>query len=121
MDEVRRLFEQMSGTSRLIAELLYGAGLRLMELARLRVQDIDFDMDTIFVRSGKGDKDRSTMLLSAVRERLKEHLISVKALHDKDLAAGHGAVFLPDALGRKYPNAAKNGAGSMFSCGNPVC
>ena len=107
VDEVRRLFEQMSGTSRLIAELLYGAGLRLMELARLRVQDIDFDMDTVFVRSGKGDKDRSTMLPSAVRERLKEHLISVKALHDKDLAAGHGAVFLPDALGRKYPNAAK--------------
>ncbi|MEW6586863.1 MAG: integron integrase [Nitrospirota bacterium] len=107
VDEIKRLFEQMSGTNRLMAELLYGAGLRLMELARLRVQDIDFDMDTIFVRSGKGDKDRSTMLPAAVKECLREHLKKVKALHEKDLAAGHGAVFLPDALDRKYPNAAK--------------
>ncbi|MBI5756271.1 MAG: integron integrase [Nitrospirae bacterium] len=105
--EVRRLFEQMTGTNRLIAELLYGAGLRLMEAARLRVKDIDFDANTLYVRSGKGDNDRSTMLPAAVKERLREHLTSVKALHDKDLAAGHGKVFLPDALERKYPNAAK--------------
>ena len=107
VEEVRQLFSHMNGTNLMIAELLYGAGLRLMELARLRVQDIDFDADIIFVRSGKGDKDRSTMLPAAVRERLKEHLKKVKALHDKDIAAGHGAVFLPDALERKYPNAAK--------------
>lgn len=107
VDETKRFFEHMNGTSRLMAELLYGAGLRLMELARLRVQDIDFDMDTLFVRSGKGDKDRSTILPKAVKERLKEHLINVKALHEKDLAAGHGAVYLPDALERKYPDAAK--------------
>ena len=107
VDEVRQLFEQMTGRDRFIAELLYGAGLRLMELARLRVQDIDFDADTVFVRSGKGDKDRSTMLPIAVKERLKEHLASVKALHEKDLATGHGAVSLPDALDRKYPNAAR--------------
>lgn len=106
-NEVGQLFSHMIGTNLLIAELLYGAGLRLMELARLRVQDIDFDMDTIFVRSGKGDKDRSTMLPAAVKERLRDHLKKVKALHDKDLAAGHGAVFLPDALERKYPKAAK--------------
>ena len=107
VDEVKRLFEQMTGTNRLIAELLYGAGLRLMELARLRVQDIDFDSNTIFVRSGKGDKDRSTVLPKTARERLIEHIANVKTLHDKDLAIGHGEVVLPDALSRKYPNAAK--------------
>ena len=107
VDEVKRLFEQMTGINRLMAEFLYGSGLRLMELARLRVQDIDFDMDTIFVRSGKGDKDRSTILPKALKERLKEHLINVKALHDKDLAAGHGVVYLPYGIERKYPDAAK--------------
>lgn len=107
VDEVKRLFEQMTGAYRLIAELLYGAGLRLMELARLRVQDIGFDSNTIFVRSGKGDKDRSTILPSALREVLADHLKKVKAIHDKDLGLGHGEVFLPDALCRKYPNAAK--------------
>lgn len=107
VEEVRQLFEQMSGTSRLIAELLYGAGLRLMEAARLRVKDIDFDANTLYVRSGKGDKDRSTMLPATVKERLKEHLKKVEELHDKDIAAGHGAVYLPDALERKYPNASK--------------
>lgn len=98
IDEVRRLFEQMTGTNRLIAELLYGAGLRLMELARLRVQDIDFDSNTVFVRSGKGDKDRSTILPSAVKERLAYHLKKIKAVHDKDLAIGYGEVVLSDAL-----------------------
>lgn len=107
VDEIKRLLEQMSGLSRLMAEILYGAGLRLMELARLRVQDIDFDMNTIFVRGGKGDKDRATMLPLQVKDRLAEHLKKVKRLHEKDLAAGYGAVFLPDALERKYPNAPK--------------
>ena len=107
VEEIRKLFSHMNATNLLIAELLYGAGLRLMELARLRVQDIDFDSDIIFVRSGKGDKDRSTMLPATVKERLREHLKKIKTLHDKDLATGHGEVFLPDALGRKYPNAAK--------------
>lgn len=107
VDEVRRLFENMTGANRLIAELLYGAGLRLMELARLRIQDIDFDANTIFVRSGKGDKDRSTVLPGAVTERLLEHIAAVKKLHEKDLSIGHGAAFLPDAISRKYPNAAK--------------
>lgn len=107
IEEVKKLLSHMNGTNLLIAELLYGAGLRLMELARLRVHDIDFDVNTIYIRSSKGDKDRSTMLPAAVKERLKEHLKAVKALHDKDLASGHGAVYLPDALERKYPNAAK--------------
>lgn len=107
LDEVKRFFEQMAGLNRLMAELLYGTGMRLMELARLRVQDIDFDMNTIFVRGSKGDKDRTTMLPAVVKERLKEHFVKVKALHGKDLAAGYGAVYLPDALDKKYPNAPK--------------
>lgn len=110
VDEVKALFQHLSGRDLLIGHLLYGSGLRLMELARLRVKDIDFDMNTIFVRSGKGDKDRSTVLPGAVKERLREHLERVKALHEQDLAAGLGAVYLPDALDRKYPNAPKEWA-----------
>ena len=110
VDEVKKLFEHLSGISLLIAEMLHGSGMRIMELARLRVKDIDFDADTIFVRSGKGDKDRSTVLPSAVKERLLEHLEKVKALHGKDLAAGRGEVHMPDALERKYPKAAKEWA-----------
>ncbi len=77
-----------------------------MELAHLRVQDVDFAANTVFVRSGKGDKDRAT-LPAAVKVRLGEHLKKVKTLHEKDLALGHGAVHLPDALERKYQHAAK--------------
>jgi len=110
VEEIKRLFAHMSGIHRLIAELLYGSGMRVMELARLRVKDIDFGADTIFVRSGKGDKDRSTVLPAAVKERLLEHLKYVKEQHEKDLAAGYGEVQMPDALGRKYPNAGKEWA-----------
>jgi integron integrase len=106
-DEVRAIFSTMSGTSLLITQVLYGSGLRLMELARLRVQDIDFDGSTITVRSGKGDKDRTTVLPEAIKERLRTHIEKVKALHERDLSAGFGEVFLPDALERKYPNAGK--------------
>jgi integron integrase len=105
--EVQALLGQMSGRPLLMARILYGAGLRLMELARLRVQDIDFDGGMIFVRGGKGDKDRSTILPEAVRDDLREHLEKVKKLHERDLAAGYGEVFLPDALERKYPNAGR--------------
>ena len=110
VEEMKQLFGQMNGIYRLIAELLYGSGMRVMELARLRVKDIDFSAETIFVRSGKGDKDRSTVLPSAVKERLLEHLKGVKELHEKDLTAGYGEVQMPDALGRKYPNAGKEWA-----------
>lgn len=110
VEEVKSLFSYMHGTGLLVAELLYGSGLRLMELARLRVKDVDFGANTIFVRSGKGDKDRSTVLPAAVRERLFEHIRKVKVLHDKDLEKGHGAVHMPDALARKYPNASKEWA-----------
>jgi integron integrase len=107
IDEVKALFSGMAGTSLLIAQILYGAGLRLMELARLRVKDIDFGLKVITVRSGKGDKDRTTVLPESVRDRLRNHLEQVKALHENDLASGHGEVYLPEALERKYPKAVK--------------
>jgi integron integrase len=91
----------------LILQLLYGAGLRLLELARLRVKDIDFEQNLIFVRGGKGDKDRATILPQTVKNILQKHLDDVKKLHAKDLAGGYGEVYLPDSLERKYPNAAK--------------
>ena len=106
INEVKLIFAHMNGTNLLIAELLYGAGLRLMELARLRVKDIDFDSTTIFVRSGKGDNDRSTVLPRVVKVRLQKHLDGVKLLHERDLSQGYGSVNLPDALARKYQNAA---------------
>jgi integron integrase len=110
VEEVRQLFSCKEGKQLLIAQIIYGAGLRLMELARLRVKDIDFGSGLIFVRASKGDKDRSTILPGAVREPLQQHLTEVKALHNQDLAKGFGEAYLPDALGRKYPNAPKDWA-----------
>ena len=107
VEEMKALFQHLSGTSFLIAQILYGSGLRIKELCRLRVLDVDFEGNLIVVRSGKGDKDRSTILSEAVKEPLRLHLPKVKALHDKDLSAGHGEVYLPSSLARKYPNAAK--------------
>ena len=87
-------------------QLIYGGGLRLSELTRLRVKDIDFDNRLLYVRSGKGDKDRNTLLPEAVIPQLKSHLESVRALHRSDLSAGGGEVYLPTAIDRKYLNAA---------------
>jgi integron integrase len=106
-EEVKALLEALRGEAALMVRLLYGAGLRIMELARLRVQDVDFDMGTLLIRGAKGDKDRAVMLPKATVPDLKEHLALVKALHEADLAKGHGDVFLPYALERKYPNAGK--------------
>jgi site-specific recombinase XerD len=78
-----------------------------MELVRLRVKDIDFNNNLIFVRGGKGDKDRKTILPESIKHQLQKHLEKVKTLHDKDIASGYGEVYLPDALERKYPNAGK--------------
>lgn len=110
VDEIKRILASLNGRDLLIAGLLYGSGLRLMELARLRVKDIDMDLNTLTVRSGKGDKDRTTILPATVKDRLKNHLTEVKKLHEGDLARGYGDVHLPDALGRKYPNAGKEWA-----------
>jgi integron integrase len=107
VEETKRLLLQLSGRALLIAQILYGSGLRLMECARLRVHNIDFEANTIMVRGGKGDNDRATMLPQSVRKGLIAHLQDVRALHENDLAAGYGEVFLPDALDRKYPNAGK--------------
>lgn len=105
VEEVKVLLQHLSGTSLLLAQLLYGSGLRVNELCRLRVLDVDFEESLIVVRNGKGDKDRSTVLSEAVKEPLRLHLLKVKALHDRDLAAGNGEVHLPGALDRKYPKA----------------
>jgi integron integrase len=104
-EEVHRVLAQLSGTRRLMAQLLYGSGLRLMECMRLRVKDVDFGQHQIVVRDGKGNRDRVTMLPESLVTPLQEHLLRVKRLHDEDLARGHGAVYLPYALERKYPNA----------------
>ena len=104
--EVARLLAAMRGTKWMMAGLLYGAGLRLRECLTLRVKDVDFGYGQILVRDGKGAKDRVTMLPATLVEPLKEHLLRMKALHERDLECGYGDVELPDALARKYPRAA---------------
>jgi integron integrase len=104
-EEVRRLLSRMSGTSRLMAGLLYGSGLRLMECARLRVKDVDFAYARITVRDAKGGKDRVTMLPVELADPLQRQLARVEAQHEQDLEDGSGSVYLPFALERKFPNA----------------
>ncbi len=103
--EVRRLLEQMSGVPRLMAGLLYGAGLRQIECLTLRVKDIDFAYRQIIVRDGKGARDRATMLPENLVQPLQKHLGKVRLLHRRDRAEGYGEVWLPHALARKYPRA----------------
>ena len=103
--EVQSLLAVLDGVPWIMAMLLYGSGLRLMECLRLRVKDIDFTRCEIVVREGKGNKDRVTMLSAAVVSKLRVHLEGVRGLHAADLAAGFGRVLLPDALALKYPNA----------------
>ncbi|MCL6546824.1 MAG: integron integrase [Bryobacteraceae bacterium] len=109
-EEVRAVLQSLDGVPRLMACLLYGAGLRVLECCRLRVQDLDFATNQIVVRGGKGDKDRVTMLPGIARAGLLEHLEAVRARHRRDLAAGAGWVELPTALARKYPNAGREWA-----------
>ena len=106
-EEVLRVLSLLRGTHRVMAQLLYGSGLRLMECHRLHIKDIDFDSHQIIVRDGKGDKDRVTMLPEVLVEPLKSQLAYVKKLHAQDVAKGYGSVELPFALARKYPNADK--------------
>jgi integron integrase len=110
--EVQRLLDEVSRADRhgvvsLMVRLLYGSGMRLMECTRLRVKDVDFAAGHILVRDGKGQKDRVTMLPTGLVAALQTHLQQRRQVHEADLAAGHGDVYLPDALARKYPNAAK--------------
>ena len=106
--EVRDLLGRLRGTTWLMASLLYGSGLRLLECARLRVKDVDFERGEILVRDGKGRKDRVTMLPASVKGPLREHLAWVRRVHAADLRRGLGSVEMPDALNRKYPNAARD-------------
>jgi integron integrase len=109
-DEVRAVIRQLRGVHRLMAILLYGAGLRLLEAARVRVKDVDFARNQIMVRGGKGDEDRATPLPAVVIADLAKHLETVKRQHDPDLRHGAGWVELPWALARKYPNAGREWA-----------
>ena len=104
-DEVRRLIGEMAGAPQLVAMLLYGAGMRLLECLELRVKDMDFAGNQIVIRGGKGDRDRLTMLPTAATARLREHLEEVRTTHAKDLRRGGGRVDIPGALARKYPRA----------------
>ena len=106
-NETRLLLNSMSGRSKLMASLMYGTGMRVMECVRLRVQDIDFDYQQITVRAGKGNKDRVVPLAENLIPDLKSMLKETRALHEGDLAAGHGEVLLPTALARKLGKAAK--------------
>jgi integron integrase len=106
-DEVRAVLNRMSGVPRLVALLLYGAGLRLMECLTLRVKDLDFERGQLTIRDPKGRRDRVTMLPKTVMKPLRMQLDAAKKLHEQDLAKGFGAVMLPTAIDRKMPNAAK--------------
>jgi len=107
-DETRRVILAMSGTTQLVVKLLYGSGLRLLEALRLRVQDLDLEMKQVTVRDGKGAKDRYTTLAESLIPGLREHLEAVRMRHQDDLKKGYGTVYLPGALERKYPKAARD-------------
>lgn len=107
-DEIKLLLSNMSGKSLLMAELMYGAGLRSQEVMRLRIQDLDFDNKSIFIRVSKGGKDRTSVFPEALFNPLKKHIDSVCEIHNNDLANGYGEAFLPIALSRKFTGAAKS-------------
>ncbi|MCF8006946.1 MAG: integron integrase, partial [Methylovulum sp.] len=106
-DEIQAILSRLTGTHWLVASLLYGTGMRIMECLRLRVQDVDIKRNEILIRDGKGFKDRVTMLPMSLVVSLQTHLVKVRELHENDLAQNFGAVYMPYALERKYPNAAK--------------
>jgi integron integrase len=108
-EEVARVLDALHGPHRLFGKLLYGTGLRIMEAARLRIKDVDLARRTILARNGKGGKDRITVLPERLVQPLRVHLWNTQELHARDLRAGFGAVWLPPALERKYPNAAPDG------------
>ena len=105
MEEVRALLDGMTGTHRVLAELLYGSGLRILECCRLRVKDVDFARHQILIRDGKGEKDRVVPLPQRLVTKLRAQLAEVRRVHARDLAAGHGRVWLPYAYAEKWPGA----------------
>ncbi|MBE7436027.1 MAG: integron integrase [Anaerolineales bacterium] len=106
-EEVIRIIDRMNGLNKLMAQVLYGSGLRLMECLRLRVKDVDFEYKTLTVRDGKGEKDRVTPLPDSIIPDLRRQIERVRLLHEEDLSAGFGEVYLPTALENKYPNASR--------------
>jgi len=106
-NEVAQLLSELSGVNLLMAQIIYGGGLRLKECLQLRVKDVDLERKTVIVRSGKGDKDRETVLPSSIKSDLKKHLENIKALYDKDRNSNQPGVSLPGALEKKLPNAGK--------------
>jgi integron integrase len=106
-DEVKAILGQLTGTQWLMASLLYGSGMRILECLKLRVKDIDFNYNQIIIRDAKGSKDRVTVLPQKLKKPLHHHLTKVKKLHEADLKKGFGAVDLPGALVRKYPKASQ--------------
>ena len=105
--EVQQVLTQMQGDHLLMSQVLYGCGLRLMECIRLRIQDLDFGQSLIYIRDGKGGKDRVVVLPKSIREDLQLRVDRVRTIHDEDVQQGFGAVYIPEALSRKYPNAAQ--------------
>jgi integron integrase len=108
--EITLILSFLSGTPRLMVQLMYGTGLRSAELLSLRIKDIDFGSNNIFVRAGKGNKDRTTMLPQGLIKDINRQVIKVKLQHAQDLEEGYGEVYMPDALNRKYPSAARETA-----------
>jgi integron integrase len=104
-NEVIKVLGSISGTHLLMAKLLYGCGLRLMECVRLRIQDVDIERNLIYVRAAKGNKDRTVNLPATIKDEVSRHISRVRELHNKDLSEGFGEVYIPEALSRKYPNA----------------
>ena len=118
-DEIKQIFIHLSGKNELMLKLIYASGMRVTECVRLRVKDLDFGNQSLIVRSGKGDKDRVTLLPEFLHGPLKTHLKAVKTMHDQDLTKGYGAIYLPEALERKYPNASREwGWQYVFPSGN---
>ena len=112
--EARKVLSCLNGQNWLMANLLYGSGLRLMECVELRVKDLDFELHQVIVRSGKGEKDRVTIMPRLITRQLQEDVEIVRQMHRKDLADGYGETTLPGALARKYPNAAKEFGWQFF-------
>ena len=118
--ETQQVLEHLSDSIKLVAQLLYGSGLRVNEAVRLRVKDIDFEQRHVVVRDEKGAQDRITMLPATIVEPLQKHLIKVEDLHEQDLRIGYGRVYLPNALARKYPNAEREWIWQyLFPCLDP--
>ena len=121
-EEIAKILSHLRGVHRLQVELMYGTGVRKAELLSLRIKDIDFDSNNIFVRNGKGNKDRSTMLPQRLIPALMAQIESVERIHAQDIRDGYGEVFLPDALHRKYPRAARETAWQfLFPSSNIAC